>query len=84
MQNPNDDEVRALAALVGGSNFDVFFDWLDRSLQTRLRVNCHLTGDEALKGAGRALELEALMEHIKKAPTYLASLRITKQQEKEG
>ncbi len=84
MLNPNEQEIRALTALIGNSNFDVFYDWLDRSFQARLRVNSHLSGAEQQKGAGRALELEALMEHIKRAPEYMVSMKISKQQEKEG
>jgi hypothetical protein len=75
---PSEDVVRAIVNLNSSPSFDTFLGWIHDSLVTQSIQNNRNTGEMAVKKAGGCVELEEILNHIKKAPDYVANLRESK------
>ena len=79
MIKPTESVSRALVALEGNLNWEELVQWFDQSLVEQSISNNKLSGDEAIKGQGRCLEILDLLKHIGRAGKYLENI---KQQDK--
>lgn len=75
---PSEDIVRAIVNLSSSPAFDTFLTWLRDSLVSQSIQNNHNQGEVAVKKSGGCLELEEILNHIKKAPEYVSNLRESK------
>lgn len=75
---PSEDVVRAITNLNSSPSFETFLEWIRDSLFTQSIKNNHNVGEVAVKQAGGCVELEDILNHVKKAPEYIANLRDAK------
>ena len=76
MLKPNEDQIRAMLNLRGDPSFDVFIQWIKKSLIAQSIANNRASGEMAIKNAGRNLELEEILDHINRAPDYLMNIKM--------
>jgi len=83
MINPNETVSRALMNLENNQNFQAIIEWIDESLKTQAIGNCKLSGEIAIKGQGRCLELIELLKHFGKASIYMDNAKEAARLEKK-
>lgn len=75
MLKPSNDVIRAMANLTGNPNWDTFTNWVQDSLFAQSVANNSTVGDAVIRNQGRNLELDELLKHIRKSPTYTENLK---------
>jgi hypothetical protein len=71
MIKPDGEILRAIAGQRHSSQWDTIVQWMRDSLIDQSLRNNYLTGEYTIKGQGRALELDELLNYIDKAEEYL-------------
>lgn len=84
MINPTESISRALVSLSGNPNWEEIVQWFDDSLVKQSILNNKLSGDDAIKGQGRGLEILDLLKHIGKADKYLENIKQQERMSKIG
>lgn len=71
MIKPNEDVLRAIKNLESNVSWQEVVKWIQDSLFHQALKNLNLSGEDAIKGQGRGLELNDLLKTITKADEYL-------------
>ena len=75
MLKPDEKQLRALMNLKDNVAFETFMEWVEQSLHIQSIQNNHRSGEILLKGAGRNLELEEILDYAEKASDYLINMK---------
>jgi|GEM_PF-2537883 hypothetical protein len=75
MKKPDDDIIRSISALSENQFWKILVQWFRDSLYEQAIANAHLTGELAIKGQGKVLELETLLKCIDNNRENLKAIR---------
>jgi hypothetical protein len=70
MIKPDEQIIRAILNLDNNISWNEIVKWISESLFSVSLKNNHASGDDAIKGQGRGLELEELLKIIRNAADY--------------
>lgn len=71
MIKPSDRVLEAITRLESNSYWIEIVEWLEQSFQRQNNLNNYLRGEDVFRGQGMSLELEDILNNIKKARGYL-------------
>jgi hypothetical protein len=75
MKLPNEKQIMAMNNLRNNISFGVLIEWIEDSMRVQNISNNHLSGENAIKGQGRGLELEELLKHFNNSEIYANNLK---------
>lgn len=70
MLKPNENVQRSILNLENNISWKEIVGWIEKSLIAQSVDNNSRSGENAIKGQGRGLELEDLLKYIRKARDY--------------
>jgi len=75
MKKLNDDVIRSISALSENQFWKILVQWFRDSLYEQAITNAYLTGELAIKGQGKVIELETLLKYIDNNRENLKAIR---------
>ena len=75
MKKPDADIIRSISALSDNQFWKILVQWFRDSLNEEAVSNAYLTGELAIKGQGKIMQLHKLLDYIDNNREYLKGIR---------